>query len=160
MAILSLSLDHGLLCRLGVDLHGADPAPAAGGLDHPLAQPAGERLPQYPVAARPCSRAADTAHAHIVPSRLKRTRARTRCDGTRLPVAGLGDTDDVVTPTLGPHPANGERLDLWGSRRRFGSFDRRRHRHWCRLRCDRRPSGTCRHDQSEDEVDEPSPLHL
>ena len=79
---------------------------------------------------RSCSRPADTTHPHIVPSRQKRARACARCDGTRLPIAGLSDTDDILTVTRGPSPTDGERLDFRGSRQRFGPLDRRRHRHW------------------------------
>ena len=68
----------------------------------------------YP--ARPFSQPADTTHPYLVLSRRKRTRTRTRCDGTRLPFAGLGKANDVVTLTLCSHPTDGERLGFRGDR--------------------------------------------
>jgi hypothetical protein len=110
--------------------------------------------------ARPLSRTADTTHPHIVISRLKRTRARTRCDGTRLPITGLGDTDDVITATLCPHPTDGKRLSLRRSRQRLGAFNRRRNGNWYPLLRAGIPTGKYRHDQSPYEADEPSYVHL
>jgi hypothetical protein len=47
-----------------------------------------------------------------------------------LPFASLGKTDDVVTFTLGPHPADGELLDPRAAWQYWGGIDRRRPIHW------------------------------
>jgi hypothetical protein len=109
---------------------------------------------------RPFSRAADTTHPHIIISRLKCARAGAGGHGTRLPVTCLGKADDVVTLTLCPNSANGERLDFWRDRQHLGLFERRRHRNWRLLLGDRMSTATYRHEQSEYESDEASHAHV
>jgi hypothetical protein len=48
----NLRLDKRLFCRLEMDLHAAELAPAAGGLHHSVAHATDERLPRDPIAAR------------------------------------------------------------------------------------------------------------
>jgi hypothetical protein len=77
-----------------------------------------------------------------------------------LPFASLGKTDDVVTFTLGPHPTDGELLDLRAAWQYWGGIDRRKPRHWRLLLRDRLPTGTDHYDQRVDEADAPVHRHL
>src|SRR5262245_51550735 len=47
----NLRLNQRLVCRVEVDPHGAEPAPAACWSDHPVAHATDERFPRDPVAA-------------------------------------------------------------------------------------------------------------